>query len=314
VRATRHLGFPAYEITDGRSRAVVVPELGGRVMFWGRVNGPNLMYNVADRTAENLGEGFVNWGGDKTLAGPHVLWRRYSESRWPPRPSWISEAHGARLEDGGRRLVTTGPVWEGFEFRVIRAYRFVGDGVLEITQILEKTNDSEERLAVWSVSQVREPDQVYMLRAAEAGGEEGIHYSNRRREAMPVDLSGGDFLRFTFQSLGAVKVSLETPHHALAARWGDTVWLQRARFVSGNLVPLHELPVFPVEIYSQGRAEANYVELELMSPLVLLKKHEPVIHTLYWSLHPAPAHPEPIKELLRKPPPDPAPNARTFAH
>ena len=42
---------------------------------------------------------------------------------------------------------------------------------------------------------------------------------------------------------------------------------------------------FPVEVYNSGDAKENYAELELLSPLHLLKKGDRYQHTVRWSLH-----------------------------
>jgi hypothetical protein len=42
---------------------------------------------------------------------------------------------------------------------------------------------------------------------------------------------------------------------------------------------------FPVEVFNSGDAKENYVELELLSPLHLLKKGDRYQHTVRWSLH-----------------------------
>jgi hypothetical protein len=42
---------------------------------------------------------------------------------------------------------------------------------------------------------------------------------------------------------------------------------------------------FPVEVYNNGDAKENYAELELLSPLHLLKEGDRYQPTVRWSLH-----------------------------
>jgi hypothetical protein len=42
---------------------------------------------------------------------------------------------------------------------------------------------------------------------------------------------------------------------------------------------------FPVEVYNNGDAKENYVELELLSPLHHLRQGDRYQHTVRWSLH-----------------------------
>ncbi|MCC5846900.1 MAG: hypothetical protein JJU29_02315 [Verrucomicrobia bacterium] len=296
---TVYLGFPAYEITDGLTRAVIVPELAGRVMFYGWMEGENLIWNASGLDATSPREGFVNWGGDKTLVGPHEIWGQYSERRWPPRPSWMSEPHMARVEDEGRSLVTEGPAWEGFALRVVRRYRYAGEGSLEITQTLEKTDETAEALAVWSVAQVNPPDQAYVLRDPGNEASEGFRYTNQRQSSMPIFRLTPGLLGVGFQPLGATKVSFDSPQTALAARWGDTLWIQRGTLREGALIadPAFQTP--PVEIYHQGREEDNYVELELMSPAVRLTPNRPARFVTHWSLFKVDGKMPSVFELLQ---------------
>ncbi|MEX2381942.1 MAG: hypothetical protein WD490_06135 [Opitutales bacterium] len=303
VESTTHLGFAAYRISDGHTHAVVVPELAGRVMLYGKVDGPNLIYNTRGKTADSPREGFVNWGGDKTLVGPHGVWLTHSpNSLWPPRPSWMSEAHEARVEDEGRRLVTTGPVWEGFGLRMIREYSYTDNGALEIRQTLEKVNDAPEMMTIWSVSQVEEPDEVFVLRNPESKYVGSHVYSNKHHAFMPMESVSEELFSLRFAPGRAVKISFDSPVAALAARWGDTMWIQRGKLTQGKGFSNSALEVFPVELYTQGHAEGNYVELELMSPAVRLVKDEPATFTLYWSLHDAGKEPETIMQLLKESP------------
>lgn len=46
----------------------------------------------------------------------------------------------------------------------------------------------------------------------------------------------------------------------------------------------------PVEVFNNGEAEAYYVEIELLSPLHLLKKGNRYQHTVHWSLHQLPSN------------------------
>ncbi|MEX2607212.1 MAG: hypothetical protein WD708_07680 [Kiritimatiellia bacterium] len=301
VVATTHLGFPAYRISDGRTLAVVVPELAGRVMVYGKVDGPNLIYNIRGKTVDSPREGFVNWGGDKTLVGPHALWLTHSpDSMWPPRPSWMSEAHQARVENGGHRLVTIGPVWEGFGLRVMREYSYTDNGALEIKQTLEKVNDAPELMTIWNVTQAVEPDEVFVLRNPDSNYVGSHVFSNEHRASMPPESVSDELFSVRFVPGRAVKLSFDSPEAALAARWGGILWIQRGRLTLGKGVANSPLAVFPVELYTQGHAEGNYVELELMSPAVRLAKDEPATFTLQWSLLDAGEDVESTGNLLRE--------------
>lgn len=138
----------AYRLSDGQTQAIVVPDYSGRVMFYGKVGGANWLWNAP---AEKLGgEGFQNYGGDKTFVGPHGLWNLFAKSIWPPQPSWDGKPHSAEVLPGGR-LRTVGPVWDGFGARIIREYSFDANGAFVIRQTIEKVRGGALPMSIWSV-------------------------------------------------------------------------------------------------------------------------------------------------------------------
>jgi hypothetical protein len=88
-------GAPAYRLSNGKTEAVVVPSLSGRVMRFGTVGGDNWLWNAAPEKLN--GDGYKNYGGDKTFAGPHPVWNTFADNLWPPDPAWDGAAHLAQV-------------------------------------------------------------------------------------------------------------------------------------------------------------------------------------------------------------------------
>ena len=72
--------LPAFRLTDGRSEAIVVPSLGGRVVHFGLTGGINWLWTGEPGTEKKMPA--LAWGGDKTYLGPHSLWSLAQEAMW----------------------------------------------------------------------------------------------------------------------------------------------------------------------------------------------------------------------------------------
>ena len=80
-------------------RAEVVPEWGGRLMFFGRPGGTNALWtnpSAAANTVDDKGrEVWKNVGGEKTWVGGMGLWKGFKNdadaTSWPP-PAWFDSA------------------------------------------------------------------------------------------------------------------------------------------------------------------------------------------------------------------------------
>ncbi len=91
---TEFLGWSAHLLDNGLVRAVVVPDIGGRVLQFWLGNHPYLFMNanLAGRLftpAENWGDGTIaswkNYGGNKTWPAPQG-WSGHGEWAGPPDP------------------------------------------------------------------------------------------------------------------------------------------------------------------------------------------------------------------------------------
>ncbi len=121
---TEFLGWSAHLLDNGLVRAVVVPDIGGRVLQFWLGDHPYLFMNphLAGRLftpAENWGDGTIaswkNYGGNKTWPAPQG-WSGHGEWAGPPDPvrvgpdgcMIVSNGHGFRIagvQATGRALV-----------------------------------------------------------------------------------------------------------------------------------------------------------------------------------------------------------------
>ena len=76
IARTTYQNRPAYRLTNGTVEAVVVPSIG-RVMRWGKIGGPNLLWN--NDPSKITETGWKNYGGDKTWLSPQIYWDTFRD-------------------------------------------------------------------------------------------------------------------------------------------------------------------------------------------------------------------------------------------
>ncbi len=278
-------GRPAFRISDGKTEAVIVPELAGRIMRYGTVGGRNWIWNAENQTRQDA---WTNVGGDKTFIGPHPEWKRFAEKIWPPPfPTWDTKPHTAELL-AGNRLRTGGPVWEKFGARVVREFSFAATGELIIEQTLEKVEADEAPVAVWTVTQITPPDAVFIPLGPLPAQARGFHPLGGPLDGAVIERVPPALLRVQPTPRHSYKIGTDSPAAAIAAVKGGVAFVQRA--MDPPVPPREDASSFPVEFYNHGAGGAEqYVELELLSARRALHPGEKLTQTVRWSLHELPA-------------------------
>jgi len=315
VEKTTYNGLEAFRLSDEKTEAVIVPSLSGRVMRFGAVGGANWMWNALPEMLQ--GNGYKNYGGDKTFAGPHPVWNTFTDSLWPPDPTWDGAAHvGQILPDG--KFKTTGNVWHGFGVRVIREFSFNAAGEFVVAQTLEKVEGEPRMIAIWPVTQVTPPDAVYLPLNEKSAYLWGYHpYGPLPKTArveplvdMPLQIGTPAprprLLKITPTAGGGYKLGADSPVVSIVAVKDGVAFVQRTEKTKAQYPEGVEGAGLTVEFYNHGESgPAHYVELELLSPLYTLKRGESKTLVTRWSLHTLPgkiATPEAISQLLQTTP------------
>ncbi len=312
VGKTTYNGWEAYRLSDGKTEAVIVPSLSGRVMRFGTIKGANWLWNAPPEKLQ--GNGYKNYGGDKTFAGPHPAWSTFANGIWPPDPSWDGGAHLAQVLPGGR-LKTTGDVWRGFGVRVIREFSFNAAGEFVVSQTLEKVEGEPRVVAIWPVTQVAPPDAVYLPLNEKSAYLWGFHpYGSLPKTArvepwveMPFQIGTPPprprLLKITPIAGGGYKLGADSPVVSIAAVKDGVAFVQRTEKVEAPYPEGVEGAGMTIEFYHHGESgSAQYLELELMSPLYTLKMGDSKTLVTRWSLHALPgpiATPEFMLQLLQ---------------
>ena len=289
--------LPAFRLTDGRSEAIVVPSLGGRVVHFGLVGGMNWMWTGEPGTEKKMPA--LGWGGDKTYLGPHSLWSLSQEAMWPPpapdfQPCEVVEPRGI--------FSTLGAAWPGSGARIRRDYSFGKDGDLVIAHSVAPVPGSREIAALWVIAQTIPTDAVFVPLAAQSPYKDGYFRFGFEKPAAGI---GATLLSPTLLQLKPLpgvgfKLGAHPKLPALATVKDGLAFLQRADPQEGMYPEGADGAGLSVEVYHHDlQGSGEYVELEQLSPLRRLDKG--IALTTRWSIHPiSETSPEDkMRELVR---------------
>lgn len=290
ARLTRTVynGRAAWRLSDGRTEAIVVPEIS-RVMAYRFVGGQNMLWNSPEKNPD-LG-GWKNWGGDKNWFAPQSWWSVTSGAGWPPDKAWDGSPFQAEALSGAR-LRTTSPVSKGIGARIIREYALNANGELEIKQTAEKVSGAPLLLSIWNISQTQ-PDAIYLpLNPQSVFKNKFFWFDRAPKKGANVQVVAPNLLRVIpivskpKESAGGYKIGVDARTVAIVAVKGDVAFVEKSNFGSGAYLDGPENSGFPVELYDSGDADAakHYIELELLTPLRPMRVGSRWQNTLRWNL------------------------------
>lgn len=264
VEETSFAGWDnAVRMRNAQVEAVIVPQIG-RVMSFRFHNGENVMWVNEDLAGEapgTDGEDWKNFGGDKAWPAPQSDWAKILGAEWPP-PEGFDPAP-TRAQIDGDRVVLMAPVERDYGLRVIRTITLEPDRpVMNISTRFEKVTGEPVRVSVWVVAQLNDPVGVYVPVPDPTIYPSGHHLM---METEPAGLRFSDgLLQLTRHPEKSTKIGTD----ADALLWmGRTTALKmesprrsRLRYPDNSS---------SAEVYTSP-GDWKYVELEFLSPLVLL--------------------------------------------
>lgn len=289
VEKTTYAGHSAYRISDGRTEAVIVPDLGGRVMTYGFVGGANWLWNSALTTARkpvvHNGE-WLNWGGDKTWPGPQSNWKLLSGRTWPPDGAWDGAVHKSQVFPGGS-LRTESPVSAHSGAKAIRTFSFNANGEFVIEQRVQKVKGDPLAISIWGVTQIVAPDAVFLPATPDSLYRDGFLRLSNEVPAGAVKPLNPMLLKVVPSEAANFKIGTDAPTAALAAVRGDAALVLKTTYAVGATYP--DGPGVAVELFNCKEPQAKYIELELLSPLRPYYINTAYSQTIHWSLHQLPS-------------------------
>ena len=285
LESVRWNGQAAYRLSDGRTEAVIVPAWG-RVMRYGFVGGPNLLWNAAAHSLP--AKGFQNRGGAKTWPAPQGEWPAFTGDNYPPHPTWDGAPMQAQvLPATPDRLRLTSGKWSGLGVRLTLEFGWSAQGAFEIVQTLQKVEGETRHIGLWSVVQVPHPDALFLPKNPSSQYNNGLYWFFHGPNPAVVGAVTGlspTLLRVQPMVGKSYKVGVDAPHAAIASVTNGVALVMRAPALQGSYPDGADGAGFPVECYNQEGDDA-YNEMELLSPLYFMRRGDSRAHTVRWSLH-----------------------------
>ena len=291
ISETKYQGWDAWRLCDGKTEAIVVPAIG-RVMSFKTETGENWLWNATFPKGKTPDYGnWNNWGGDKTWLSPQSDWKKLgSEKGWPPPKEWEQTAFQSEVATGGK-LKIWGPISSVTGLRISRVFCHNDKGEFVIEQTVRQTKGAPLEAGIWSVTQIDGADvnAVFLPKNEKSDYELGFRQLDKAARAQPKSVSS-KLLQITPTLDGAYKIGVDAPRASIAAVRDGKVFVQRAARPDGKYPDGEEgKSGTPVQLYGQGMEKINYLELELLSPLLQFKPGARWTHTVRWSLHQLPS-------------------------
>ena len=289
VTKTTWREMDAYQLTDGRAEAVVVPKLGGRVMVFRLVGGTNFIWS-GEPGAETKPVTQM-WGGEKTYIGPHTMWKFTQPRTWPP-PAPDATEHAAEVLAGGR-LRTVSPPWESCGgARITREYGFDAQGDFVMTHTISKVPGSQQLGSVWVIAQTIPSDAVFVPLAPDSPYKDNFFRFGfgAPRERLGAEILSPALLRLRPIAGEGFKIGASPRQPALATVKDGLAFVQRADAQDGQYPEGADGAGLSVEVYHHDLpGPGEYIELEFLSPLHRLDEGATLITR--WTLREWPADP-----------------------
>jgi hypothetical protein len=159
-------GWPeSYLLYNGMIEAIVVPAIG-RVMqlrLAGDAAGTFWENHALDGKVHHIAtDEWLNFGGDKCWPAPQSSWQKHQARAWPP-PSGFDSAP-MRAVVTGNALELISAIDSGWGIQVLRRIELqAGQPILRIQTEYRKLHGLPVMAAIWTITQMREPERVCML-------------------------------------------------------------------------------------------------------------------------------------------------------
>lgn len=273
----------SYVLTNGQVELIVVPKIG-RVMSCRFSDGENILWENPELFGKDLPEEspekWFNFGGDKVWPGPQGEFKKVTGRNWPPDEFFDGRSCSVEIVKNGLKLIT--PVSRYYGARLTR--EFVMDeesSLIHIKHRMEKINIPVVDMTIWSVTQIKTPEAVYVPLNPKSKFPEGYQlFDNCAEKAENLD-KAGLFLKVVRNPKYSFKVGLDTKDGYMAAVYKNVLFMQHFKFEHNKEYPDSGCSV---EVYSNPDPLA-YMEMEILSPLNRPIPGCSFSFDVLWSLH-----------------------------
>lgn len=269
---------PAVRISNGDVELVCVPQIG-RIMRYARVGGNNMLWNNPQMLGKiaNLTDAAMVWpnfGGDKLWPAPQSAWN------WPPDPVLDSSPQKLKiLPDHHLLMIGNDSQKTGIRFEREIILDPKGTTVHIINSMIN-TSKAAVKWGIWEIFQTNNPARVFLPLNLSGHFTEG--YAILSKPPFPAADEYGGSLLLSRGKKNSYKFGTDAPVNTLRALiHGEMITISAPYYRSGN--------------YPDGGCDAevwsnpdplDYMEMEMMAPIHILKPGEQVKFETTWKITP----------------------------
>ena len=265
-------------VSNGKVEAVVVPAIG-RVMqfrFAGENDGPFWENRLLDGKApDSQSSEWGNFGGDKSWPAPQGEWEKMTGRGWPPPAAFDSMA--VKAEWAGDEIVLRTAIDAQYGIEEERRIKLHATSAeMSIVTTYRKKKGGAVRVSVWTITQFKDPEVVYMPLPEKSIFPTGY---NKQSKGLPLGLALENGLVSCRRS--------PTESTKIGSDAGQLIWVGQDQLCE-VFAPRESSGEFPdnnssAEIYTNADP-LKYVELELLGPLKSLAAGETLSRTQTYRL------------------------------
>lgn len=269
------------EIVNDNVKMVVVPSIG-RIMYFGDTEGHNVLWNNEkflgqniEYTEELFAQYFwANYGGDKVWCVEQDDFPKTIKRTWPPDETFDGGNFEYQLLPNGVKI--TSQVSKYTKTRLIREITAdASSKKFKIAQTIVCEGDSSSVPAtIWNVSQALPPEKIVVDHNKASIFDGGIKYFYDKFDPKVELFDNKMFIDYI--DTDTLKIGMDSKRF-LAAIWKDKIFVQSFHHQKDKKYPDGGCPV-EVLLFPE------FTEMELLSPLKMLRKGEKLQFDIEWTL------------------------------
>lgn len=267
-------------ISNGSVEAVVVPSIG-RVMQFRFVGEEGVFWEnpaVAGKPVNPAAKDWVNFGGDKPWPAPQSDWPKVTPRAWPPPVGFDASVWEAKVGSDSVELIS--PVDPHYGIRAIRQIKLdSAKPVMTITTVFEKVKGEPRKVAVWIITQLKDPEMILVPIPKDTHYAEGFKIQSKELPEYFKVQNG------TISLKRDPKKSTKIGTDATMLTW---IGQKHGLRIEAPRIPNAEYPDegSSAEVYT-NLDPLKYVELEMLGPLKEMKVGDKLEHTNLYTLIPS---------------------------
>jgi len=285
MKEKKYYGWKSFCFKKNNIELSVVPEIGGRIISL-KYDDEELLFvdknhlgevfifdSKKDFRGQKKSLGFRIWGGDKTWVAPEDQWI----DGIPPIDLDASPYHYELLDDG---IIMESGVDRETHLRIVREIHLLSNNKITLNQILVNKGNASVKKAIWNVTQLLRPFNISVLI-----NKDKVISDNRFKQS----LKRKDYFVFQEKDWTTIRCD-QSVQFKYGMKPTKGVVVASLAINENTLVMVRAFEVdckkkYPhmddsVEVYNSS--DHNYLELEILSPLVTLAPQESISHKQTW--------------------------------